>query len=834
MQTQYRKDYKPSDYSVLSIYLTFDIQEHETLVTNEMELQRREGVADECALILNGEDQELFTLKLNGQDLQPTEYEWTDHSLILHKLPQQFKLTLVSRIHPESNTKLEGLYKSGGMFCTQCEPHGFRRITFYLDRPDVMTLFTTKIIADQSRYPVLLSNGNLIEQGQINAHRHYAIWHDPFKKPCYLFAVVAGNLAKISTPFITMSGRTVQLEVFSDPESINQCDYALQAMKDALAWDEKRFGREYDLDVYMIVAAQDFNMGAMENKGLNIFNTKYVLAHPDLSTDMDYQMVQAVIGHEYFHNWTGNRVTCRDWFQLSLKEGLTVFREHEFTADHHGRVLKRIAEANTIRTSQFAEDASPMAHPIRPDSYIEMNNFYTVTVYEKGSEVIRMQHTLLGEPGFRKGMDLYFERHDGQAVTCDDFVAAMEDANQVDFTLFKNWYSQAGTPEVYVTSEYDAALHTFTLHFKQNRLFHIPIKLGLMDQTGQPIGEEQVYSLTEPQASLVLNNISSTPIPSLLRDFSAPVKLFYDYTLEDLALLWMHDTNLFNRWDAGQRFMSDIILHQGDAKKVLAPIRTILKEAAQDPALVAELISIPGIKSLAEMLPQINPETLIQSREKLVLLINTTLLAEFKTVYHESNKHDSAGYRTLKNICLMHLCGAGEFTEAHNQFHEARNMTDRFGALTAMVNSNAPFKAECLQHFYTLYQDHALVVDKWFAVQAASKMPDTLKNVQTLMTHPAFNWKNPNKVYSLILMFAQNFYQFHQKEGAGYQLLSQFIAKIDSVNPMVAARLTKALMSFKHYSEPYASLMRAEMLTLQALPQRSSDLTEIIGQSLAN
>ena len=831
MNIHYRKDYAPSAYAILSTHLTFDIQEHETLVTNEMQMERLSNA--ETPLVLDGEDQELFTLKLDGQHVDPKDYEWTDTALTLHHLPQKFTLTLVSRIHPESNTKLEGLYKSKDMFCTQCEPHGFRRITFYLDRPDVMTLFTTKIIADKSRYPVLLSNGNLIEQGEVNPHRHFAVWHDPFKKPSYLFALVAGNLSKISTPFVTMSGRTVQLEVFSDPLSINQCDYALQAMKDALAWDEKRFGREYDLDVYMIVAAEDFNMGAMENKGLNIFNTKYVLANRELSTDMDYQLVQAVIGHEYFHNWTGNRVTCRDWFQLSLKEGLTVFREHEFTADHHGRTLKRISEANTIRSSQFAEDASPMAHPIRPDSYVEMNNFYTVTVYEKGSEVIRMQHTLLGEAGFRKGMDLYFERHDGQAVTCDDFVKAMEDANQVDFSLFKNWYSEAGTPIVKVKSHYDAKAQTFTLDFEQDRLFHIPIKLGLISKkTGKALGEEIIYSLKEPKASLVLNHVTEAPIPSLLRDFSAPVKLFYDYSLEDLALLWEHDPNLFNRWDAGQRFMTEVILHQGDAEKVIAPIRSILKEAHTHPALVAELISIPSIKALAEMEPKINPEQLIQAREKLLQLINTRLISEFKILYQEAAKHDSAGYRTLKNTCLMHLCTAGEYTEAKSQFDQAQNMTDRFGALSAIVNSNAPFKADCLQQFYEFYHEHALVVDKWFAVQAASKMPDTLANVSKLMTHPAFNWKNPNKVYSLVLMFAQNFYQFHQKDGAAYRLLGEFIAKIDPINPMVAARLTKALMSFKHYDEPYASLMRTEMLKLREIETLSSDLTEIVTQAL--
>ncbi len=832
MQVHYRKDYQPSTYIIHSTDLTFDIQEHETLVTNVMKMERIATASPDSPLVLDGEEQELFTLKLNDQHISPDDYEWTETGLTLQHLPSKFTLTVVSRIHPESNTKLEGLYKSKDMFCTQCEPHGFRRITFYLDRPDVMSLFTTKIIADKGRYPTLLSNGNLVEQGPVGAHRHYAVWQDPFKKPSYLFAVVAGNLSKVTDTFVTQSGRSVALEIYSDAKSIRQCEYGLQAMKDAMHWDEKRFGREYDLDVYMIVAAEDFNMGAMENKGLNIFNTKYILANPELSTDFDYQMVQAVIAHEYFHNWTGNRVTCRDWFQLSLKEGLTVFREHEFTADHHGRTLKRISEANLIRSSQFAEDASPMAHPIRPDSYVEMNNFYTVTVYEKGSEVIRMQHTLLGEAGFRKGMDLYFERHDGKAVTCDDFVQAMEDANQVDLSLFRNWYSEAGTPKVTVTSQYDAKAQTFTLHFKQDRLFHIPIKLGLLNRQGQVIGDELLYELKDKEATLVLESIPEAPIPSLLRDFSAPVKLFYDYPLEDLALLWEHDPNLFNRWDAGQRFMADLVLHDRDATPVLKPIRSILKEMNRHPALVAELISIPSLKSLAEMQTEIQPDRLIQSRERLCQLISTALNLEFKAVYQEAALHDSAGHRTLKNACLFHLCAAGEYQEAKIQFDKASNMTDRFGALTAIVNSGAPFKAQCLQQFYELYQHHALVVDKWFAVQASSKAQDTLDQVQSLLQHPAFNWKNPNKVYSLVLAFAQNFYAFHEQTGLGYRFVREFIQRIDPVNPMVAARLAKNLMSFKHYAKPYRDLMQAEIVKLSQIETLSNDLKEIVTQSL--
>lgn len=853
MNAQYRKDYQPSDYEILTTALTFDIHEGHTEVTNKMHIRRNTAAKINAPLILNGEDQELRSLQLNTHPLSPKDYKQSKTDLRLDQLPEDFTLTVVSRIHPELNTKLEGLYQSKGMFCTQCEPHGFRRITFYLDRPDVLSFFTTQIIADSQLYPVLLSNGNLIDSGKIGENRHYATWEDPFKKPCYLFALVAGNLEKISDTFITQSGRSVNLEIFSDATSISQCHYAMQCLKEAMRWDEVRFGREYDLNTYMIVATQDFNMGAMENKGLNIFNTKYVLAHPSLSTDLDYQNIQAVIGHEYFHNWTGNRVTCRDWFQLSLKEGLTVFRDAEFTADHHDRTLKRILDANLIRSSQFAEDASPMAHPIRPDSYVEMNNFYTTTVYQKGAEVIRMMHTLLGEEGFRKGMDLYFQRHDGTAVTCDDFVAAMADANQFDFSLFKNWYSQAGTPEVWASGHYDEMAHTFTLHFKQNRLFHIPIKLGLISQSGHVLnyqeGPETIYSLKEKEAQLVLHNVMERPIPSLLRDFSAPIKLFYDYTLDDLAVLWQYDSNHYNRWDAGQRFMSSIILalYRDDLTK-LAPLESkilpiithFLKNAALYPGLTSELITLPSIKSLAELIPPpLDPAKLIQARESIFTLIYQNLKSAFARTYQEAqaaeqaHPQNAAQYRMLKNVCLQYLCAAGEHQEALLQYEKAENMTDCFAALTAIVNApQYPKKQALLDHFYQKYQSHPLVVDKWLAVQANSKLPDTLNQVRHLMQHPAFLRQNPNKIYALLNTFGQNFYAFHDQKGEGYRLLGDFIAELNTVNPLVSARLTRILMNFKLYSEPYSSLMRKVLETLQARKDLSSDVAEIVNKAL--
>ncbi len=827
--THYRKDYQPSAYRILSTHLTFDLKEHETLVTNFMEIER---ITDtDYPLVLNGENQELFTLRLNDEHLERQHYDWNDTELSLRNLPQKFTLEIVSRIHPESNTSCEGLYKTSGTFCTQCEPHGFRKITFYLDRPDIMSFFTTKIIADKKLYPVLLSNGNLIEQGALDQHRHYAIWQDPFKKPCYLFALVAGDIAKVTDQFITQSGRSVQLDVYAQKEFISQCDYALVALKEAMLWDEHRFGREYDLDIFMIYAASDFNMGAMENKGLNIFNTKFVLTDPTLSTDFDYQMTQAVIGHEYFHNWTGNRVTCRDWFQLSLKEGLTVFRDGEFTADHHDRTLKRIEDASYMRTHQFAEDKSPMAHPIRPDSYIEMNNFYTVTVYEKGCEVIRMIHTLLGETGFRRGMDLYFERHDGQAVTCDDFVAAMRDANDYDLTLFRNWYAYAGTPLVKASGHYNASQKTYTLHFEQSgeALFHIPIALGLISKTGKTLTQDQVFSLKTKTADLVLENISEEPIPSLLRDFSAPIKLEFNYSDEDLKTLAQHDPNRFNRWDAKER-----LLTLGNPHDAILIFRSALTQAFLYPAYTAEFLNVPNLKTLANLSSPTDPKELIAHRESLLKEISTSLETEFLACYDQTlTLPPSPAIRALKNMCLTYLGRQGRMFICKQQYDRSDNMTDRLAAFAAIMNGpNAELKTLVAQDFFERYQQYPLMLDKWFATQANAHTPDTFENVKALMQHPAFIRTNPNKIYNLVLAFANNFEVFHREDGQGYRLVREFIEEIDPKNHSVASRLVKTLMNFKEFAEPYHSLMRQELEALHALPYLSNDVREIVEKAL--
>jgi aminopeptidase N len=862
----YRKDYQAPHYYIISTYLTFDLKEHEAMVTNEMVIERAPDAPINAPLILNGEDQELFTLKLDGMDIPAAGYDWSETELKIFALPQKFTLTTVSKIHPESNTKLEGLFRTKGTFCTQCEPHGFRRITFYLDRPDVMASFTTKIIADKKLYPVLLSNGNKIETGAVDEHRHYAIWHDPFKKPSYLFALVAGNLAHISDQFTTMSGRNVALEIYTEPKFINQAAYAMTAVKDSMRWDEERFGREYDLDIFMIVATEDFNMGAMENKGLNIFNTKYILASAETSTDKDYEGVQAVVAHEYFHNWTGDRVTCRDWFQLSLKEGLTVFRDAEFTSDLHDRTVKRIEDVKIIRTSQFAEDRSPMAHPIRPDSYIEMNNFYTVTVYNKGAEVIRMQETLLGVAGFRKGMDLYFERHDGQAVTCDDFVAAMSDANHYDMTQFKNWYSQAGTPQVAISGHYDGMQKTYTLHLKQScpatpgqdqkQPFFIPVKLGFISKTGAPLSfsyqgqayAEHVIALKAPEETWVFTDISSEPIPSLFRDFSAPVKVEFNLSNDDLKTLWQHDANLFNRWDAGQELLSrifkELITHDrvdAFATYVLEPIKALLEDTSLPQAFVAEAIQIPSIKAIGEQETLINPKALFKASETLLNYVSkhlkTTLYETYLRLAQNNTElldQNAVGRRALKNICLSYLAQANTegVTLAYQQFKDAVFMTDRLAALIVLCNSdNTELKEQALAEFYERFKDQPLVVDKWFMVQATSKSKDTLERVQKLMQHPAFNIKNPNKVYSLPAAFSQNIIRFHDDEGQGYAFLGHVIETLDAINPLVNARLVRALMNHKRYSPPYQALMQAELKRLSGL-HLSNDAVEIINKSL--
>lgn len=870
---KYRKDYQAPDYAITATRLTVEITDAKTVVISDLDMQRLTCANDTAPLVLDGEQQTLLSIKLNDNLLPPHEYQLTEHHLTLNNLPNSFTLSISSEIHPETNTSLEGLFKSQDMYCTQCEAHGFRRITYYLDRPDVLSTFTCKIIADRSLYPVLLSNGNKIGAGQLDQNRHYAVWHDPFRKPCYLFALVAGDLAVLKDEYVTASGRPVALEIYTAHQDIAKCQYAMKALKQAMRWDEERFGREYDLDIYMIVAASDFNMGAMENKGLNIFNTKYVLADSATSTDLDFQNVQAVIGHEYFHNWTGNRVTCRDWFQLSLKEGLTVFRDQEFTSDHHSRAVKRIEDVKIIRGQQFAEDASPMSHPIRPESYIEMNNFYTVTVYNKGAEVIRMQYTLLGAEGFCRGMDLYFQRHDGQAVTCDDFVTAMADANHVDLTQFRLWYAQAGTPELIVKDHYDPITKTYTLTIQQRCApsagqliklpFHIPIKVGLISLTGAALNvkyqdkltETHLLELREPEQQFVFEEVTQAPIPSLLRDFSAPVKLDYAYSEAQLQILSACDSNPFNRWDAGQTLAARLILQLTDAIQAGRPLRlpaafidvikATLLAADLDKALIAKAITLPNERILGEIVSTIDPLSLHQAREFVLNELAINLKDLFSEIYQQN--HETAPYaidrtasakRRLKNACLSYLMQGSEssaITLCQTQFAHANNMTDQLAALQLLANCRDSKACDtALASFYQQWQNEALVLDKWLMVQSTSKRSDTLARVETLLTHPAFDYKNPNKVYALLMSFSQNIPHFHAVDGSGYQLMETAIAKLDALNPQVAARLVRSLMNWRRYHQPQQQAMKRSLAALAQRPKLSKDVYEIVSKSLSD
>lgn len=869
---KYRKDYQAPDYVADSIKLTVEIDENQTRVCNELSIRRASKAKSELPLILNGEHQELVSVELNGKALKKSQYKLSSTELSISDVPAEFTLKIESIIKPQLNTALEGLYKSQDMFCTQCEPHGFRRISYYLDRPDVMASFTTKIIADKTRYPVLLSNGNKIDSGELDNNRHFAIWHDPFKKPSYLFALVAGDLAVVKDHFVTASGRTVALEIYARKPDIEKCQYALEALKQAMRWDEAQYGREYDLDVYMIVAVSDFNMGAMENKGLNIFNTKYVLVNPLTSTDMDYQNVQMVIGHEYFHNWTGNRITCRDWFQLSLKEGLTVFRDQEFTADHHSRAVKRIEDVKLMRSAQFAEDSSPMAHPVRPDSYIEMNNFYTVTVYDKGAEVIRMQETILGKAGFRKGMDMYFDKFDGQAVTCDDFVACMEQANSVELEQFRLWYSQAGTPSITVKDKYDSGKKTYSLHIEQScpatpgqpkKLpFDIPIKLGLVGKNGQDLmvehngktASQHIIRLTDTEHNFIFKNVHEKPVPSILRDFSAPVKVDYPYSDDQLLFLFAHDSNDFNRWDAGQTMASRILLNQIKARQegsnyevpasFIEAIKQMIKSTNIDKSLVAEAISLPSERTIAEMMSIIDVDAIHFAREELLSKIGRSLQDIIFHAYnhlqvpgHYQVDKTSVAMRRLRNTCLTYLMQTEHpqlIKLCQTQFSTANNMTDQLAALNCLANvSDANIRTEALEKFYSQWQHDALVIDKWLAIQASTKHSDTLAHVKGLLSHPAFDYKNPNKVYALLNSFTANQAQFHRKDGKGYKLIVEQITMLDKINPLVSARLARSLMSWKRYDEKRQHLMQAALEEIAGIKNLSKDVYEIVKKSLS-
>ena len=874
------KDYQVPDYLIDETHLTFELYEDRTLVHAQLVMRRNpEAGTGLPRLQLHGQDLELISLALNDRQLGLGDYEVAEESLTLQPDAASFTLDTTVVIHPESNTALEGLYKSGSMFCTQCEAEGFRKITYYLDRPDVMSKFTTTVSAEKQAYPILLSNGNPIASGEEDDGRHWATWEDPFKKPAYLFALVAGDLWCVEDSFTTMSGRDVALRIYVEPENIDKCQHAMDSLKKSMKWDEEAYGREYDLDIFMIVAVNDFNMGAMENKGLNIFNSSAVLARAETATDAAHQRVEAIVAHEYFHNWSGNRVTCRDWFQLSLKEGFTVFRDSQFSADMNSPTVKRVEDVSYLRTHQFAEDAGPMAHSVRPESFIEISNFYTLTVYEKGAEVVRMIQTLLGEEGFRKGSDLYFERHDGQAVTVDDFVKAMEDANGADLTQFKRWYSQAGTPRLAVSEQYDAAAKTYSLTFRQScpptpgqsekLAFVIPVSLGLLDGQGREIalrlqgeqaavGTTRVLAVDQPEQTFTFVEVPEQPLPSLLRGFSAPVKLDFPYSRDQLMFLMQHDSDGFNRWEAGQQLSVQVLQemigqHQrGEAlqldQRLVAALRSLLEDESLDQAMVAEMLSLPSEAYLTEISDVADVDAIHAARDFARQGIATALYDLFWKRY-QANREVSRqtpyvaeashfARRALQNIALSYLMLSGKpevVAACVDQFEQADNMTERLTALAVLVNSG--FEAErdkALEAFAEHFKDNPLVMDQWFSVQAGNTQPGGLERVQHLMQHPAFTLKNPNKVRALIGAFAnQNLVNFHRADGAGYRFLADQVIVLNKLNPQIASRLLAPLTRWRKYDAGRQGLMKTELERILASGELSSDVYEVVSKSLA-
>ncbi|CAK0748482.1 Aminopeptidase N [Gammaproteobacteria bacterium] len=878
MQTKitYLRDYAPPTYRIETIHLKFDLEEDRTIVHSRLGLKRQ--VPKPTPLILDGQNLTLLSLVINGRVLTEKEYSVGEESLTIDHVPEIFTLEVKTAIQPKENTALEGLYASSGNLCTQCEPEGFRRITYYLDRPDVMAMFTVTLEADRTRYPVLLSNGNPAEKGELPGGRHYARWVDPFPKPSYLFALVAGDLACLSSHYVTTSGRNIDLRIYVQHQNRDQCEHALASLKKAMRWDEEVYGREYDLDVYQIVAVDDFNMGAMENKGLNIFNSRYVLAHPESATDDDFEGVEAVIAHEYFHNWSGNRVTCRDWFQLSLKEGFTVFRDQEFTADMTSRAVKRIKDAQRLRTAQFREDAGPLAHPVRPEAYVEINNFYTVTIYEKGAEVVRMARNLLGAETFRRATDLYFSRHDGQAVTTDDFVQALIDVSGRDLSQFQRWYSQAGTPILKCHGEYDPKGHAYTLTIDQScqptpgqpekNPFHIPFAVGLLNAKGYDLSLRLSGELaTTPMTTRVLEirksrevfqflDVLEPPIPSFLRGFSAPVLIEAEYSDADLAFLMAQDSDLFNRWDAGQQWMVRLIkgLLQDYAAGQILKMPPLLVQSvgkllekwletpdAEDRRLLAEAISLPSEAYLAQRIDPIDPKAIHEVRKflriSLARSLRTSFLAVQKTNTASSSEMtaEAIGKRRLKNVSLGYLMELEDdeiYALCTSQFQNTTNMTDAMAALGFLTNSNCQERLPALARFYGRWRGNALVVDKWFSLQATSRLPNTLESVKGLLHHPDFRHTNPNKVRALIGAFCHaNPLNFHAPDGSGYEFLSEQVLGLDSINPQVASRLISAMSDWRRYEPNRREKMR-ETLEEISRASLSKDTYEIVNKSL--
>ena len=873
-QTTYLKDYRPPAYLITEVALDIDIQSDATVVRAELHITRNADADSNAPLVLNGDTLQLMSVAVDGRPLAVSEYQLDAEHLSITAVPARFTLSTVVRIHPEQNTQLMGLYASQDGYFTQCEAEGFRRITFFVDRPDVMARYSTVIHAERARFPLLLSNGNLDSSGDEGNGRHWARWVDPFPKPSYLFALVAARLDERDSDFVTCSGRTVKLKLFVEPGKLDQCAFAMDALQAAMRWDEEVFGLELDLDQYMIVAVGDFNMGAMENKGLNIFNTKYVLARADTATDMDFMMLDRVVAHEYFHNWTGNRVTCRDWFQLSLKEGLTVFRDQQYGGDRYSHAVQRIQEVRVLRAAQFPEDAGPMAHPIRPESFIEISNFYTATVYNKGAEVVRMIHTLLGAQGFRAGMDLYFKRHDGQAVCTEDFVAAMQDATGIDLSLFKRWYGQAGTPVVSASGSYDAPARRYTLQLAQScpptpgqdgKLpFQIPIALALLDSAGNEIplrlageaqaqGNSRVLSLCEAQESWVFEDIAAPPVPSLLRGFSAPVVLRFDYSSAELAHLMAHDSDSFNRWEAGQRLALDVLLaaiaeiragrKPSWPEDFVAACGRVIADAPKDPAFAAEALSLPAAGYIAEQLDEVDADAIYAAR----LALRQHLAARFEHEWHRlymgnvvagpySPDPVSAGRRSLRNLALgflMELETAELQALTLTQLKDADNMTDAMAALAALANSDCAERVEALRWFYDKWQDEPLVMDKWFAVQASSRLPHTLAEVEALLKHAAFDMRNPNKVRAVIGAFCQgNHVRFNAADGSGYAFAAEQVIALDPHNAQVAARMARSFDRWRKFDVGHQAHAQAALMRIRDTEGLSKDTFEVVSRAL--
>jgi len=868
------EDYRPPDWLIETVDLDVSLDSTASRVRTKLKLKPNAAGAP-APLVLDGEELKLASLMLDGKPLPAENFVATPDRLTIAQPPNRpFELEIETVVDPTGNTQLMGLYRAGATYCTQCEPEGFRRIAYFLDRPDVMAVYTTRIEADRNEAAVLLSNGNLIAQGDVpGTSRHFAVWHDPFPKPSYLFALVGGNLACVEDGFTTMSGRKVKLAIYVEPGKEDRVRYAMDSLKRAMRWDEQAFGREYDLDIFMIVAVSAFNMGAMENKGLNVFNDKYVLASPATATDFDFAHIEAVIAHEYFHNWTGDRITCRDWFQLCLKEGLTVFRDQEFSADQRSRAVERISDVRGLRSHQFVEDAGPLAHPVRPELYHEINNFYTSTVYEKGAEVVRMIKALIGPALFRKGMDLYFTRHDGQAATVEQFMQCFADVSKRDMAQFMRWYSQAGTPDIKVAPHYDSRARTYRLDITQTisptpgqpnkEPMAIPLAVGLVGNSGGDLSltlegrllERGVLELTRPSHSFLFTDIAERPIPSLNRGFSAPVRLALSIEPDDLRFLAAHDSDPFNRWQAVQTLAMTLLKANVGALRAGEPVRedvglmaalgAILNDAKLEPAFIALTLAPPSEADIArEIGHDVDPDAVFTTRRRLRAAIG----ARHGAVLADTHRRmitpgpyrpdaQSAGRRALKNMCLDLLAmteASDAITRAKSQYDSADNMTDRMAALETLALHDRPERAAALDDFYARYADDPLIIDKWLALQAAIPEPATLDRVRALTKHPAFSVANPNRVRALIGSFAQvNHTQFNRPDGAGYGFVADFVLALDPKNPQVAARLMGAFRSWRALEATRRQRAEAVLRRVAAVPVLSRDVHDIVGRMLA-